>query len=188
MCATMRQSPTRYRHSEAAPGPLRGPFSRAPRPRGSSITPRAFAQKPRDAVGNLPVNPAQVPQRPGIEFNPPGQARTPPPPACRSATSLTGCRSDAVGRDTDPRARPGARGSPRERRRSWCARSLSQVDRGALRYRWGNLIASIIQAPVTCYTSIASTRTVIRSARGSPVRGAFTIDLPRTPGSPIGIS
>ena len=39
MRTTMRQSPTRYRHSGVASGPLRGLLSGAPSPRGSSIAP-----------------------------------------------------------------------------------------------------------------------------------------------------
>ena len=91
MRTTMRQSPTRYRHRGAATGPLRGLLSGAPSERGSSITREAFAQKLRDAVSNLLVESAQILQRPGVEFNPPSQARAPPPPACTFATFRLGC-------------------------------------------------------------------------------------------------
>ena len=39
MCATMRQSPTRYRHSGTSPRGLPGSLSGTPRERGSSIAP-----------------------------------------------------------------------------------------------------------------------------------------------------
>ena len=64
------------------------------RPEGARVVRHreTLAKVAHDALRDRAVERAQVPERPGIEFNPPGQARAPPPRACRSGSARPGGR------------------------------------------------------------------------------------------------